>query len=226
MARNRRVVVIRATPMVGKTTLLRLLGHHIVMHERDLEPVYIEWRRQNNPDRGKLPYEKYLQREASEWRDHNKAYRPNNPNARMIYLIDEAQGSYEEEHFWGTTLKHPNTRSSSLFVLVCLYGAHGISRTLQPHIESQAQRMDRIHRVELRPNGNKPFMLFRPEETREMIRKWALQHKFDLLDGTCEYIHNSTDGHPGVIGLVLLHFRVCYKNVSTEQHPRDVQVNN
>ena len=41
--RQQGVVVIRATPQVGKTTLLKLLGLHIVHHESDLEPVFLTW---------------------------------------------------------------------------------------------------------------------------------------------------------------------------------------
>lgn len=218
MARDRRVVVIRATPMVGKTILLQLLGYHIVYQEHDLEPVFIDWKRRDRRDN--LPYAQYLQQEASAWRERNAEYRPNNPNARTIYLIDEAQGSYEEEDFWGRTLKQHDTRRTPIFVLVCLYGAAALSCTREPTIESQAQRMDCIHRVELRPIGGGPFMLFKPEETRATIQKWALQNKFRLRDGTWEYIHTATDGHPGVVGLILLHFQICFRNVSAEQFLR------
>lgn len=214
MARELRVVVIRATPMVGKTTLLRLLGRHILYREHNLEPVFIDWRCRDKRDH--LPYAQYLQQEASAWQERNATLRPNNPDARTIYLIDEAQGSYEEEGFWGATLKQRNTRATPIFVLVCLYGAAALSRTVEPNMESQAQLMDRIHRIELRQTGSGPYMLFKPEETSEMVRKWGHQNKFDLGEGTDEYIHSATDGHPGAVGLLLQYFANCFKNVSVE----------
>lgn len=39
-----RVVIIRATPQVGKTTLLHLLGLHVLHKRKDLEPVFIDWK--------------------------------------------------------------------------------------------------------------------------------------------------------------------------------------
>lgn len=153
MAQNVRVVI-RATPMVGKTTLLHLLGHHIVYQEQDLEPVLIDWRCREK--RENLPYKQYLEQEASTWRERNATLRPNNPEARTMYLIDEAQGSYEEEEFWGWTLKQHNTRHSPMFVLVCLYGATALSSTADLNMESQAQLMDRMHRVDLSQTESGP----------------------------------------------------------------------
>ena len=37
-----RVIVIRTTPQVGKSILLRLLGQHVLHKRRDLEPVFID----------------------------------------------------------------------------------------------------------------------------------------------------------------------------------------
>lgn len=53
-----RVLVIRATPQAGKTTLLHLLGLHVLYERRDLEPVFIDWRTRANRDN--LPYLDYL----------------------------------------------------------------------------------------------------------------------------------------------------------------------
>lgn len=91
------VMVIRATPMVGKTALLRLLGLHILREEKDLEPVYLH--RENKEDRKNLLYDDFLQQKKSLWEERNMRVRPCNPNARPIYLIDEAQESYEEKEF-------------------------------------------------------------------------------------------------------------------------------
>ncbi|KAF2816880.1 uncharacterized protein BDZ99DRAFT_504827 [Mytilinidion resinicola] len=185
LVRSTRVVVIRATPQVGKTTLLRLLGRHILYEEEDLEPVFILWRRREmRREMGdSLPYKQYLEQEKSRWQEDNAKYRPYNPKATTVNLIDEAQDSYEEENFWAQTLKNPNTRQQSMFVLVCLYGATGVSRMREPNNESQALRMDRLQRVELRPSAlGRPYMLFKPQETAVTVQKWAMVNKFQLED--------------------------------------------
>lgn len=212
LVRSTRVVVIRATPLVGKTTLLRLLGHHILYEERDLEPVFILWERRDIRDH--LPYQQYLEREKLRWQKDNAKYRPQNPNARTIYLIDEAQDSYEEEQFWAQILKNYHTRQQSLFVLVCLYGAVGVSQMRDPNTESQALLMDRLQRIELRPSiFGRPYMLFKPEETANTVKKWATTNELQVMDGVSEYLHGATDGHPGMVGLILRHFEIFSRQV-------------
>ena len=209
---NTRVVVIRATPQVGKTTLLRLLGRHILDEQRGLEPVFIDW--EFREDRNHLPYEQYLELHASRWRDYNARYLAQNPDSRLIYLIDEAQSSYEEEKSWNWTLKCPNTRRQPLYVLVCVYGAAGISRARQSSIQSQALRIDALQRVELRPSRfGSLHMLFKPEETAVSVKKWAMLNNFGLEDGVHEYLHAATDGHPGMIGLIFKHFETHFSQV-------------
>lgn len=56
------VVVIRATPQVGKTTLLLLLGRHIRDECPSLEPIWLQWRPLEK--RNGLPYQNYLDHEA------------------------------------------------------------------------------------------------------------------------------------------------------------------
>jgi predicted AAA+ superfamily ATPase len=121
------VVVIRATPQVGKTVLLKRLGYHIVYAQPDLEPVYLPW--EDRERRKELPYEGYLQQHQErerEWVRKNAELCPRNPAARTIFLIDEAQGLYEEETFWSTLKNYYNTRTRALYLLVCVYGATGI----------------------------------------------------------------------------------------------------
>ncbi|KAI9666281.1 MAG: hypothetical protein M1821_004216 [Bathelium mastoideum] len=203
-ARSCGVVVIRATPFVGKTTLLQLLGIHVVYKEPDLEPVYLSWTKRDRRD--DIPYEEYLERSKAEWRKKNAALRPGNPNARPIFFIDEAQESYEEDGFWSSLKNYHLTRNKPIFVLVCVYGATGISRIREPNIESQAQQMHKLQRIELRPSmyGN-PCMLFRKEETAQVMEKFAIDKHCKLEDRTVEYIHSATDGHPGMVALMIMH---------------------
>lgn len=57
-------------------------------------------------------------------------------------------------------------------------------------------------------------MLFKHEETLETVRKWGHQSNFDLAEGTVEYIHTATNGHPGAVGLLLQYFAICFPNVN------------
>ncbi|KAF2453846.1 hypothetical protein BDY21DRAFT_327253 [Lineolata rhizophorae] len=185
LVRNTRVVVIRATPQVGKTTLLRLLGRHILYKEQELEPVFIEWKHRGMRDG--LPYKQYLEQKRSRWQEDNAKYRPHNPKATTVYLIDEAQDSYEEEQLWTRTLKSYNTRQQSMFVLVCIYGGAGVTTRHEPNIESQALLVDRLQRVELRQSiFGCPYMLFKPQETAETVQKWAIVNKLQLKAGVSE----------------------------------------
>ena len=217
MAKQTRVVVIRATPQVGKTTLLHLLGKHILMKEPKLEPIYIDWK--DRARREGLPYQQYLEQAKVIWEEKNAQFRSCDPNPRRIYLIDEAQDSYEEEEFWTELVKNYNTRGTHIFVLVCVYGANGISHTRDPNIESQALRMHSLHRVELRSSEpGRPCMLFKFEETVVVVDKWAIEHEVQLEDGVHGYLHSATEGHPGMVGMLLNHFeerfyKVCHINV-------------
>ncbi|PVI08714.1 hypothetical protein DM02DRAFT_466219, partial [Periconia macrospinosa] len=181
------VVVIRATPQVGKTTLLNLLGRHIVHHEANLEPVYIEWK--TREERKNVPYTEYMEREKQEYIKINAKQRAahgttkTRRNTRTIYLIDEAQFSYEEDKFWNLLAKNKPTRNSVLYVLVCVYGAQGISHARQAHIESQALQMHALHRIELRPTDHCPLsMLFSVQEASNVINKWAIDSRIPIKE--------------------------------------------
>lgn len=102
-----------------------------------------------------------------------------------------------------------------LFVLVCVYGAKGVSYRRNPGIESQAQRMHSLQRVELRPsNSFKLCLLFRKDEVDLIVKKFATYNRFQLRDGVSEYIYSATDGHPGMVGLLLGHVTHLVKHVS------------
>lgn len=206
-----RVVVIRATPQAGKTTLLHLLGHYVLYKRKELEPVFIDWR--TRAERHDLPYPTYLEQEKSLWRGINAQYRPCNPEAKTLYLIDEGQESYEEVDFWARELKNRGTRFRPMFVVVCLYGADvSIKRPL--NIESRSLNIDPVQRVELRPSStNNPYILFTLEETTVVIQKWAICNQYKLTDDLYQYLYTATDGHPGIVGFVLQHFDDCVSKV-------------
>ena len=206
-----RVVIIRATPQAGKTTLLHLLGHHILYKQTELEPVFIDWKKR--AERNNLPIDEYLEQEKSLWQGRNAKYRPYNPRAKTLYLIDEGQESYEEGDFWNRELKNRGTRYRPMFVVVCLYGADvSIRRPLG--VESRSLDISPIQRVELRPSStNNPYILFKLQETTIVAKKWATINQYELSDDLYGYIHTVTDGHPGMVEFVLRHFDDCVSNV-------------
>ena len=206
-----RVVIIRATPQAGKTTLLHLLGHHVLYKRKELEPVYIDWR--TRAERHDLPYPSYLEQEKSWWRERNAKSRPCNPEAKTLYLIDEGQESYEEVDLWAREFKNRGTRSRPMFVVVCLYGAD-VSIKRPSNIESRSLKIDPVQRVELRPSStNNPYILFTLEETTVVIQKWAIFNQYELTDDLYQYLYTATDGHPGIVGFVLQHFDDCVSKV-------------
>ena len=224
---NYGVVIIRATPQVGKTTLLYLLGYRIISTEPNLEPVHMLWETRETRGNLRFDWNRYLELAKAYWQERNTRVRSHNPNAQTVYLIDEAQSSYEEEGFWSMLKNHHNLRDKPKFVLVCVYGADGVSRIRNPNVESQARRMHALHRIELRPSmrGN-PCMLFKREETANVIQKWAITHGFRLEDGVLEYFHSTTDGHPGMVGLLLKHFIEVFKMESIFNYHQHIDLTN
>ena len=207
------VVVIRATPQVGKTALLKLLGHRIVRKELDLEPVYISWEGQRI--REGTPYEQYLEAHRAYYQQRNATIRGCNSGGQTIYLIDEAQGSYEETSFWSSLKNYRGTRTQSLYVLVCVYGAVGVSRIRDPSIESQALRIHTLQRIELRPSApGELCMLFQKKEVGVTVGKFAIYFGLKVVDGVVDYLYHATDGHPGMIGLILSHYQSYHRTVS------------
>ena len=212
LVRKTRVVIIRATPQTGKSTLLWLLGRHFLDEHKDLEPVHVLWK--PKAERDNLRYEDYLMSQANEWKAINAKYRPKNDRARLVFLIDEAQGSYDEPEFWTNMLKNPNTRSQPMFILVCLYGARDTMDTYDWRNDSHASKIDSFQRIELRYSApGRPRLLFTPEETAVSVKKWAISQRFILKDDVSGYLHTATDGHPGMIGLILGHFDLYFPQV-------------
>ena len=206
------VVVIRATPQVGKSTLLKLLGLHILDKHPALEPIWLQW--QSRKERDGLPYANYLDNEAMHWRRINSQRRPHNPNAKKIFLIDEAQNSYREADFW-SYLKNRFTRSHPFFVLVCVYGSTtNFLAEWSRDTQSEATKIDQSQRIELRPPiPGGLCMQFNPKETGDVVQKWASDNKFKLVGNVCEYMHLATSGHPGMLGLILTSFESCFSQV-------------
>lgn len=209
------MVVIRATPQVGKSVLLKLLGLHILAECPSLEPIWMQWERKER--RTVLPYYEHLKETAKHFPRINARYREPNPNARKIFLIDEAQNSYPETDFWSGELKNRFTRSHSLYILVCVYGSNTeLMAGANQNVQSEAISIPPSQRIGLFPSLTGGLcMQFTSKETEDVIQKWAFENKYNLVGSVGEYMHVATSGHPGMIGLLLGHFESCFPQVST-----------
>ena len=97
-------------------------------------------------------------------------------------------------------------------MLVCVYGAAGISPTSSSDVESQARRIHALQRVELRRTAPEtPCMLFAPEEVDFIVRKFARSNDCGCEREAVDYLIHSTDGHPGMLGLLLNHVEELWK---------------
>lgn len=209
------LVVIRAPPQVGKSTLLKLIGRHILKEYPSLEPVWIQW--ESRAGRCGLHYTEYLRSEASDWRRYNAERRPHNPKARLIYLIDEAQNSYGEADFWSRELKNRIAGSSPIFLMACLFGSTSRSLAdMNQNAYSEAIWVDQGQRIDLRPRVTGGLsMQFTLKETEEVVQKWAYEEGYKLTGDVSKYMHEATSGHPGMMEMLLSTFRSCFSQVNT-----------
>ena len=74
---DRRVIVVRAPPEAGKTTLLQLLGTEILKNHPNLEPVRISWTSRSDETMAKKPYKGLLDEKLDEFRQLNDQERVN-----------------------------------------------------------------------------------------------------------------------------------------------------
>ena len=76
--------------------------------------------------------------------------------------------------------------------------------------------VEQSQRIELRPSVTSGLcMQFNPKETEEVIQKWAFTNKYKLVGSVSKYMHMATDGHPGMIGLLLNSFDSHFNQVNT-----------
>ncbi|KAL9120246.1 MAG: hypothetical protein Q9187_003203 [Circinaria calcarea] len=213
---NKKVIVIRSTPATGKSKALLQLGDYILKSPKHdmLEPVLITW--DKDP---KKHYRTYLDEKAEEFVKINEQHRttqekqhrtpqegqrqPPKKGRRNIFLIDEAQNTYEEKDMWSRLFKNPLDLDHELYVLVCVYGSsQGIFRFGKALSESALINLER--RIELRPTAaNKLSMLFTQGELEEVIQTWAGANRLELHLDVYQYLMSETEGHPGVLGSIL-----------------------
>ena len=212
-------VLIRAPPQTGKTTLLALLGRRILQSHPDLEPIAIRWPSdRDGPERlGNLCH-KILGQCYEEQKVRNQEARDllhtgdeifATSSPRRVYLIDDAQNTYQEVKMWDHYFKNQSgldyERRGPCFLLMCSYGdSDGVNQWGPGHWE--AATMTANARVELYPVASHGLqILLNNDEIQEMIERWAITFNPPAVchSSVRDFIKEETQGHVGCIGLLL-----------------------
>ncbi len=127
------------------------------------------------------------------------------PPGKPMYIIDDAHESYDESMMWEEQFKDGVRDKNNHFLLVCVYGAAS-GRNSWGRAASQSATIQPESRIELLPHA--PHMLqvrMVKEEVHEVIRRWAASRviPIDCHESTFEFLWYETQGHPGVLKLVL-----------------------
>jgi hypothetical protein len=190
------VVQVRGTPTCGKTVLANLLYSYAQKAYPDYVVVYVTWQLYGSYMRQKQRWKEFL----CTWsRGH---IQPENfwTNNNVIYIIDEAQLSYEDELFWVECIKTQKDKLvGPYFVLFSLYGS-ALSIVLE--IKGSAP-VDLIkeQRVPLTPQPGWPHditLCFTVEELRNMCQRMIGQRGFTVDADVLEHLFILTNGHPGL----------------------------
>lgn len=239
LLREERVVVIRAPPFSGKSTLLNLIGAKILREYDQLEPVLFHWPPRSKDEIGNRSYKEILtqelkraRKENEEWRSRRQPYYLRlvrgfgNAIARVtglvtetidttrdracpVYLIDNAVNTYHERAMWEERFKNPDDAGNALFVLVCVHGsADGMVQWGSDL--SEASQIESHRRIELR--GESLCMLLSSLEIREIVGLWAKQHPFQIGSNLIEYLIFETQGHAGMLQMVLKHLSKMFSS--------------
>ncbi|KAL9126604.1 MAG: hypothetical protein Q9175_007890 [Cornicularia normoerica] len=248
LLREERVVVIRAPPFSGKSTLLNLIGAKILREYDQLEPVLFHWPPRSKDEIGNRSYKEILtqelkraRKENEEWRSRRQPYYlrlvrgfgnaiawvtglvtetidTTRDRACPVYLIDNAVNTYHERAMWEERFKNPDDAGNALFVLVCVHGsADGMVQWGSDL--SEASQIESHRRIELR--GESLCMLLSSLEIREIVGLWAKQHPFQIGSNLIEYLIFETQGHAGMLQMVLKHLS---KMFSSERFDRDHRI--
>lgn len=201
LLRNRGVIVLRAPPNTGKTTLLHLISKYITSNHVDLTPVYCLW-----APRTKAEITRHTYGFKQQLLDALDSQNPSEDEwERAVFLIDEAQYTYEEHHMWDEYFKNPREGTGPRFVLVCVHGsAEGLVE--YGDLPSSSTRISAEKRIELYPNesGGQKILLSQPE-ILQIVQMWCSQRKYSFDSEVVDYFEFETQGHAGVLGLLLDH---------------------
>lgn len=194
-----RVIYVRGTPASGKSTLCRLLYHHVKSSRSDIDVQLVPWKPNIPPD---IPWEDFLRK------------------TNTLILLDEAQATYPDVVLWPFLIKPVAENRSG--PMIALFGSYG-SPTEGPR-SSQITPMQFApdQRMSLRPlscEDSELSIFFTRSEFDDCISRIVMQSKVDEQPFLpCkEFVKQlwvMTNGHPGVTREMmrfLMNALVCLK---------------
>lgn len=218
-----RALVIRSTPMTGKTTLLHLVAKHLVEVESPWEPVFVRvFSDQVGGAGDSAAVKEYLRKFLGSNFLSNHLHRKRRNMEQIsieeqkkrpkVWLIDEATEMYGFADWWEATFK--NGESGDMFLLACVHGSAQTSAVKSDVVESQSIQVPLHQRIELMPTSSgEPCLLFNRREIEESVMHWVDRVRksdfgpSEIETGVVDLFMLELGGHPGLVGTVLLHLR-------------------
>ncbi|KAI4272800.1 MAG: hypothetical protein L6R38_006514 [Xanthoria sp. 2 TBL-2021] len=216
LLRESNIILIRAPPQTGKTTLANLMCRKMLLKHPDLEPVFFAWDEGRSKPGGQHTesYMDVLERQLREAKSKNEDARkklglqPN--NAKPVYMIDDAIYTYSEKRMWEEVFKGEVKDRNVYYILICVHGSStGFYQWGTDYSNAVFIPTDR--RVELLPDASYNLQLrMNEEETKIVIDRWAAHHtppaKCD--QSVYEFVRCETEGYPGILNIMLEYIKM------------------
>ena len=195
------LIHIRGTPTSGKTTLAFLLQEYY--HSRGKRAFYrSSWK----------PLD-----ESTLWQSFTKHFGcPDEELEGTVFLLNEAQRSYDDEIFWNRVVKSAHDQAKN--IKICLFSSYGSPSTglpQNPKLMTPVLIPPR-QRVSITPTfetGAPKFGLFYDlHEFDDVVTRLSTNQpeRFTFEKQAKDYIFKMTNGHPGAVKAVVLYvFEVC-----------------
>lgn len=226
LLRQKRVIVIRAPPAVGKTTLVSLIGREMIQNHPDLEPVNMFWNLRNTEEILKRSYRSVLRTAEDRDKKSNEEVReemglPKYGSSKMtVFMIDDAVDTYDEIAMWDELFKNEPEGLRACYLLICVHGpSDGTHQWGEDPSQSAYIPSDR--RIELQPTSAGGLqMLLNKQEIRQIVDRWAETHvpKAICDESVYDFIESETQGHAGVIPRLLRGIKKATENEVPSLH--------
>lgn len=177
------MIYVRGTPASGKSTLCRLLYHHVKSSRSDIDVKLVLWKPNIPPD---IPWEDFLRK------------------TNTLILLDEAQATYTDVVLWPFLIKPVAENRSG--PMIALFGSYGSPIEGPRSFEITPMQFAPDQRMSLRPiscDDSKLSIFFTRSEFDDCISRIVTASKVDeqpFLPSKefVEQLWVLTNGHPGV----------------------------
>jgi len=204
---EKRVIHVRGTPCSGKTILAMLLWGYY--HKRRERVIFLNgWHNVSNP---RIHLVDECKRHGYYGVEpHTLTY------ANVVFILDEAQQSYDNSDLWSGIIKTQSGRQSGL--RICLFSSYGSPSTGPTQYPPRSTPLQfgpsqRISITASRFVENGRVCLFYNREEFEDVVSRKCSHptnKFELDSAARDYLYSITNGHPGATDALLTFiFTVC-----------------